>query len=97
MNTKAGEATTVSWKVGGMDCASCAAKISGALDRLPGVSDIKVSVMAETLSLSLDERKTDRAKIAAQIKALGYTADPITAKAAVPAATSAGGDPKHDP
>jgi Cd2+/Zn2+-exporting ATPase len=96
MSARAEEATPVSWKVGGMDCASCAAKISGAVERLPGVSDVKVSVMAETLSLSLDERQTARAKVAAQIKALGYTAEPIAAKAAVPAAASAGGAPKHD-
>jgi Zn2+/Cd2+-exporting ATPase len=97
MGIKVGDSAPVSasWKVGGMDCASCAAKISGAVERMPGVSDVKVSVMAETLSLSLDERQTDRTKIAAQVKALGYTAEPIAAKAALPPAAPAGGS-GHD-
>ncbi|WP_170835834.1 cation transporter, partial [Salinicola sp. MIT1003] len=47
---------TLSWKVGGMDCASCAAKIRGGVENLPGVSDVKVSVMNETLTLKLDEQ-----------------------------------------
>ena len=51
-------AQTLSWKVGGMDCASCAAKIRGAVERLPGVSDVKLSVMSETLTLALDAGAT---------------------------------------
>ncbi|MAS13587.1 MAG: hypothetical protein CMH69_09800, partial [Nitratireductor sp.] len=45
-------ANTHSWTVGGMDCASCANKIRTALERLPGVSDVRVSVMSETLALA---------------------------------------------
>jgi Cd2+/Zn2+-exporting ATPase len=99
MSAKADEATPVSWKVGGMDCASCAAKIKGAVERMPGVSDVKLSVMTETLSLSLDERQTDRAKVAAQVKALGYTAEPVVVKTALPPGSAAGGcghDHGHD-
>ena len=54
---------TLSWTVGGMDCASCAATIRGAVDRLPGVSDVKLSVMTETMTLALDEAQTTRAAI----------------------------------
>jgi Cd2+/Zn2+-exporting ATPase len=73
-------AVSLSWKVGGMDCAGCAAKIRGAVERMPGVSDVKLSVMSETLSLSLDEGKTNRAAVADKVKALGYTADAVAAK-----------------
>jgi len=96
MGTDAAKGTTfvVGWKVGGMDCASCAAKIKGAVERLPGVSDVKLSVMSETLSLSLDERLINRDKVAAQVKALGYSAEPIAVKGApTPASSTA---PVHD-
>ena len=47
----AGETRT--WRVGGMDCASCAAKVERAVARLPGVQDIQVNLMAETLTARL--------------------------------------------
>lgn len=33
------------FRVGGMDCASCAASVEGALKRLEGVQDVRVDVM----------------------------------------------------
>ncbi|MGL5361437.1 MAG: heavy metal translocating P-type ATPase, partial [Bosea sp. (in: a-proteobacteria)] len=94
-------AGTFSWKVGGMDCAGCAAKIRGALERMPGVSDVKLAIMTETLSLSLDESKTLAAKIETQVQALGYTtkrieAKPVAATAEVPAAGCGCGHDHHD-
>ncbi|MCA0405463.1 MAG: cadmium-translocating P-type ATPase [Proteobacteria bacterium] len=56
-----------------MDCASCASKIRGAVERLPGVSEVKLSVMTETLTLSLDESQTSRAAIEKQVSGLGYS------------------------
>lgn len=66
-------ANTHSWTVGGMDCASCANKIRTALERLPGVSDVRVSVMSETLALALDEGRTERGKVERTVEKLGYT------------------------
>ncbi|EKF42494.1 heavy metal-translocating P-type ATPase [Nitratireductor indicus C115] len=66
------DACTLTWSVGGMDCASCATKIRGALERLPGVEDVRVSVMGETLALSLDERTTSREKVEGAVRRLGY-------------------------
>ncbi|MEC9245370.1 MAG: cation transporter, partial [Pseudomonadota bacterium] len=56
-----------------MDCASCANKIRTALERLPGVSDVRVSVMSETLALALDEGRTERGKVERTVEKLGYT------------------------
>ena len=99
MNARTSETSPISlsWKVGGMDCASCAAKIRGAVERLPGVSDVKLAVMSETLSLQLDEGRTDRAAIEAKVQSLGYTAEPVAPRAA-PAATvhQHGGGHGHD-
>ena len=65
---------TVTWKVGGMDCGSCATTISTALERLPGVSAIRVSITSETLALVLDEKLTRPSEIETQIIKLGYKA-----------------------
>jgi len=60
------------WTVSGMDCASCASKVRGAVERLPGVSDVDVALMTERLRLTLDEGQTQRDQIEAIIKGLGY-------------------------
>jgi len=71
---------TLSWKVGGMDCASCAATIRGAVERLPGVKDVKLSVMTETMTLALDETQTKREAIEKRVSSLGYTTAAVAAK-----------------
>lgn len=60
------------WTVTGMDCASCAGKVRGAVERLPGVSDVDVALMAERLRLRLDEEQTPRERVEAAVKALGF-------------------------
>lgn len=90
---------TLSWKVGGMDCASCAATIRGAVERLPGVSDVKLSIMSETLALELDESQTMREAIEKRVAGLGYTLTVLAAKATPvpePAATC-GCSHSHEP
>jgi Cd2+/Zn2+-exporting ATPase len=47
--------TSCEWTVTGMDCASCAGKVGGAVERLPGVTQVDVALMAERLRLTLDE------------------------------------------
>ncbi len=74
------EPKILSWKVGGMDCASCAATIRGAVERLPGVSDVKLSVMSETMTLALDESQTGREAIEKRVAGLGYTMAAVASK-----------------
>src|SRR5688500_1639383 len=86
----------LSWKVSGMDCASCAATIRGAVERLPGVSDVKLSVMTELMTLSLDESRTRRDAIEKRVASLGYktaVAAPRAEKVSEPAASCCSG---HD-
>ncbi|MFT4012569.1 MAG: heavy metal translocating P-type ATPase [Paracoccus sp. (in: a-proteobacteria)] len=64
------------WTVRGMDCASCSAKVSRAVARLPGVSDVSVALMAERLSLRLAPRTTPETKIEATVRGLGYDIAP---------------------
>lgn len=57
-------------QVDGMDCASCAAKIETALQRLPGVSEVAVSVPAGTVTVT--RAKEAHENIRNQISNLGY-------------------------
>ena len=60
------------WTISGMDCAACAAKITTALERLPGVAEVQVGVMSEKLSLRLVPGATPPETIEATVKKLGY-------------------------
>jgi len=66
------DAECLTWTVRGMDCASCAHTIRGALERLPGVSDVNISVMAERLALRLDGTATAPEVVERAVVRLGY-------------------------
>jgi Cd2+/Zn2+-exporting ATPase len=69
-------AERLEWHVSGMDCASCVAKVKGAVERMPGVSEVSVALMAERLSLTLAPNTTPKDRIEAAVKALGYGIGP---------------------
>ena len=78
--TSAPAPAPLSWKIGGMDCPSCAATIRGAVERMPGVSEVKLSMMSETLTLALDESQTKQDAIEKKVTSLGFTAAAIASK-----------------
>jgi len=63
---------SVEWVVTGMDCGACASKVRTAVERLPGVSQVDVTLMNERLRLVLDEGKTPRDRVEAAVRKLGY-------------------------
>ncbi len=65
-------AERLEWNVSGMDCASCVAKVTRAVERMPGVSEVSVALIAEKLSLTLAPDTTPRERIEATVRALGY-------------------------
>ncbi|WP_334061197.1 heavy metal translocating P-type ATPase [Limimaricola cinnabarinus] len=69
------------WRVTGMDCGSCAAKVRGTVERLPGVADVDVALMAERLRLTLDETRTSPEKIEQAVRGVGFG---IAPKGALP-------------
>ncbi|MDU0343316.1 heavy metal translocating P-type ATPase [Bosea rubneri] len=83
--TDSDAANPLSWQVTGMDCASCAAKIRSAVERLPGVSDVRLSVMSETLSLSLASGGATAAEVERRVAGLGYALAPAKPAASAPA------------
>ncbi len=73
MTDRAGQSSARrEWAVSGMDCAACTAKVKGAVERLPGVSEVQVALMAERLRLTLDEARTAAPEVEAVVRALGY-------------------------
>ena len=41
------DGVTLEWTVSGMDCPSCAGNIRGAVEYLPGVSEVDVGIVTE--------------------------------------------------
>ena len=65
------------FRVEGMDCASCAAKIDTAVRRIPAVTDVSVSVVAGTMTMTHGP-EVDLDGVARKLGSLGYKAAPLT-------------------
>jgi Cd2+/Zn2+-exporting ATPase len=85
--------TKLHYRVNGMDCAACASKVENMVARLPGASAPTVSYSARTLSLTLDESRTSRAQLEANIRTLGYAP---ALRSALDGAPRADTDEDHD-
>jgi Zn2+/Cd2+-exporting ATPase len=68
----ASEAQKLKYRIGGMDCASCVAKIETAVRRLPGVDEAGVSLSSGTLTV-LPGLEFSGGAVERQVKALGYS------------------------
>src|SRR3954462_4089333 len=70
-NAKGESVVRTRYRVSGMDCGSCAAKIETAIKRNPGVQEVSVSVPAGTVLVTHRET-TVPAQIARQVTGLGF-------------------------
>ncbi len=80
------------FRVTGMDCAGCAAKVDTAVRRLPGIVDVEVSPTAGAMTLR-HTATLDLAAVHRRVRDLGYGVAPLTATP--PAASPAGHDHDH--
>ena len=62
------------FKLDGLDCANCAAKIEKNVRKLDGVKDATVSFFAQKLVLEADDEKFD--EIVKEVAALVHRVDP---------------------
>lgn len=69
------------FRVGGMDCASCASKIDTAVRRMRGVEDVSVSVTAGTMSVRHDQT-SDLDAIGKKVRGLGYSVERLAGRQA---------------
>lgn len=68
------------YRVEGMDCASCAAKIDRAVRRIAGVEEVEISVVAGTMTVRHAARGDIAPAIARDVGGLGYGLRPIAAR-----------------
>ncbi|HWU60894.1 MAG TPA: heavy metal translocating P-type ATPase [Ensifer sp.] len=66
------------YRIGGMDCASCAAKIDTAVRKLPGILDVSVSATAGTMTVNFAGEENLEA-LEVTIRKLGYAVTPRSA------------------
>jgi Co/Zn/Cd efflux system component/copper chaperone CopZ len=68
-------AETLRYRVTGMDCSSCAAKIQSAVTKLPGVEAARVSIASSMMTLKVDKAERRTPVIEATVNELGYQLD----------------------
>jgi Cd2+/Zn2+-exporting ATPase len=68
--------TRTRFKVEGMDCAACVAKIDTAVRRLPGITGLEVSLMSGVMTVQHGPND-DLTAIKNKVAGLGYTAVPL--------------------
>lgn len=83
------EAIETRYRVGGMDCGSCATKIDTAIRRLPGVENVSVSVTAGTMTVR-HAKADDLPAIEKKVAALGFTTAPLIRADRTPAQDDCG-------
>ena len=62
-------------KVTGMTCGGCTSKVTHALEAIPGVGDVKVSLSAGEATVQYDERLTSPDQLKSAVKGAGYGVD----------------------
>ena len=62
-------------KVTGMTCGACTSKVPNALNAIPGVGDVKVSLAAGEATVRYDERMTSPDQLKSAVKGAGYGVD----------------------
>lgn len=91
-------AVQTKFKIDGMDCAACVSKIEGAVSRLDGVSNVRVGLQSETLTVDA-VNAAQSAAIQKTVQTLGYKISVFDKSKKTPAGTAKkphGDDDGHD-
>jgi len=70
--TTAPKVSEIQYRVTGMDCSSCAAKIEGATRKISGVNEVKVSIASQVMTLDVAEPAVQLPEIERAVTGLGY-------------------------
>ena len=62
------------YNVTGMTCAACQANVTRCVQKLDGVADVNVSLLANQMTVDYDETKLDAASIIRAVEGIGYGA-----------------------
>lgn len=69
-------------KVTGMTCGGCTSKVTQALEKLPGVHDVRVSQAAGEAAVEYDETRISPDQLALAVSSAGFGIGPKRASAA---------------
>lgn len=72
MATVTDEPTIVRYRVTGMDCSDCVAKIEKATRKVSGVDDVRVSLTSQTMTLRLPQGDVPLSEVEHTVTGLGY-------------------------
>lgn len=67
----------IRYRVTGMDCTSCVAKIEKAARGVPGVKDVKVSIATQVMTLDVEDPARQLPEVETAVTAQGYQLDRI--------------------
>jgi Co/Zn/Cd efflux system component len=70
---------TVRYRVTGMDCTDCVAKIEKTARKVPGIEDVRVSLTSQTMTLRLHDGTAPLPTVEHDVTALGYRLDRLGA------------------
>ena len=68
---------TEKYNVSGMTCAACQANVTRCVSKLPGVSEVNVSLLANNMTVSYDETEVTENDIVQAVSKIGYGASPV--------------------
>jgi P-type Cu+ transporter len=69
------ETETIRFSIAGMTCGSCVNRIARAVQKLDGVTRVRVDLRRETATVRRDRAQVSNAALAAAVEAAGYAAD----------------------
>ena len=68
---------TEKYNVSGMTCAACQANVTRCVSKLPGVSEVNVSLLSNNMTVSYDENAVTENEICQAVSKIGYGASPV--------------------
>ena len=60
----------------GMTCSACSSRVEGCVVKLPGVKDVSVNLLKNSMVVSYDESEMNTARIVEAVENTGYGAIP---------------------
>ena len=60
----------------GMTCSACSSRVEGCVVKLPGVKDVSVNLLKNSMVVSYDESEMNTARIVETVESTGYGAIP---------------------
>ncbi len=67
-------------KISGMGCNGCSSKVTLALNRISGVSNVKVSLSDAEATVQYDESMTSIGQLKVAVEEIGYSVDAVYAE-----------------